>query len=127
MLQAMGLCPICDSELIVSEYNCSGCGVSLRGSFQMCDLCNLSGEQRHFVRVFLKCQGNIREVERTLGLSYPTVKARLAAINQKLALEDFSSYVDTQNRMAVLRELKDGNLSVEEALRWIEEGPPEQV
>lgn len=126
MLQAMGICPICESQLLVSEYSCPGCGVALKGSFQMCDLCNLTGEQRHFVRVFLKCQGNIKEVERALGMSYPTVKARLAAINRKLGLEEFSDYVEAQNRMAVLRELKGGNMSVEEAMRRIQEGSFEQ-
>jgi len=127
MLEAIGICPICQGELTVSEYSCPECGVSLRGSFRMCDLCNLAREQQHFIRVFLKCQGNIREVERNLGLSYPTVKARLADINRRLDLQDFSDYVESQNRLALLRELAGGNVSVEDALRWIEQGPPEKA
>ena len=127
MLEALGVCPICEGRLIVSEYSCPDCGVNFRGSFEICDLCNLTNEQRHFVRVFLKCQGNIREVERALGLSYPTVKSRLADVNRKLALEEFSDYVESQNRLNVLREVKNGSLSIEEALRWIDQGPPEKI
>ncbi len=119
MLESLGVCPLCSSELLVGEYTCTGCGTTLKGSFRMCDLCNLTAEQQHFIRIFLKCQGNIKEVEKMLGLSYPTVKARLAAVNQKLALEDFSEYMETQNRLTVLRDFKEGKLNLDEALKRI--------
>ena len=117
MQDALGTCPICGGELTVAEYTCTGCGASIRGSFRRCDLCNLPQELLHFVRIFLKAQGNIREVERILGLSYPTVKARLAKVNGFLALEDVSQYMERQDRLGILRDFKEGKISLDEALR----------
>ena len=81
---SLGACPICDQRLLVTEYACRSCGTAIRGRFDRCDLCALPGDLLHFVRLFLRVEGNLREVERRLGLSYPTVKARLAAVNAAL-------------------------------------------
>jgi hypothetical protein len=119
MRETLGSCPICEGEMFVSEYTCTQCGVILKGSFKRCDLCNLPQDLLHFVRVFLKAEGNIKEVERVLGLSYPTVKSRLARINQALALEDFSQYLETQERLEVLRDFKEGKISLDDVLKKI--------
>ena len=117
--ETLGLCPVCDGELIVSEYTCVKCGVVLKGSFKRCDLCNLPKDLLHFVRVFLKSEGNIKQVERVLGLSYPTVKSRLSKINQMLGLEDFSQYLETQERLELLRDFKEGKISLDDVLKRI--------
>ncbi len=119
MRETLGSCPVCEGELIVSEYTCVECGVVLKGSFKRCDLCNLPKDLLHFVRVFLKSEGNIKQVERVLGLSYPTVKSRLSKINQMLALEDFSQYLETQERLEVLRDFKEGKISLDDVLKRI--------
>ena len=102
---------------MVTEYTCTRCGVSLRGQFARCDICSLPKELLHFVRVFLGCEGNIKEVERVLGLSYPTVKSRLARVNQMLSLGEFSRYVESHERMDLLKRFRDGELSLEEVLK----------
>ena len=119
MREMLGTCPVCEGEMIVSEYTCTECGVVLKGSFKRCDLCNLPKDLLHSVRVFLKSEGNIKEVERVLGLSYPTVKLRLSKINQMLALEDFSQYLETQERLEVLRDFKEGKISLDDVLKKI--------
>ena len=81
----LAACPVCSDELLVQEYRCRGCGVVLRGLFRRCELCALPEEMLHFVGVFLEVEGNFRSVERRLGISYPTVKARLASVNARLA------------------------------------------
>lgn len=81
----LAACPVCSDELLVQEYRCRGCGVVLRGLFRRCELCALPEELLHFVGVFLEVEGNFRSVERRLGISYPTVKARLASVNARLA------------------------------------------
>ena len=81
----LAACPVCTDELLVQEYRCRGCGVVLRGRFRRCELCALPEELLHFVGVFLEVEGNFRSVERRLGISYPTVKARLASVNARLA------------------------------------------
>jgi hypothetical protein len=37
-------------------------------------------EDRYFCLVFLQCEGNMKDVERIMGISYPTIKNRLARI-----------------------------------------------
>ena len=108
--------------MIVTEYGCTDCGVMLRGRFKRCDLCNLPKDLLHFVRVFLGCGGNIKEVEKVLGLSYPTVKARLAAVNRMLSLGEFSQYLETQDRLDLLRSFREGRIPIEEVLRRLESG-----
>ena len=48
-------------------------------------LTKLSPEHLQFIQLFIHCEGSIREMEKALGVSYPTVKARLAEV--KAALE----------------------------------------
>jgi hypothetical protein len=119
MNESLGACPVCSSELIVSQYTCTGCGIELKGSFRRCDLCNLPNDLLHFVRVFLKSQGNIKEVERVLGLSYPTVKSRLARVNQALALGDFAQYMETQDRLGLLKRFKEGEIPLDDVLKLL--------
>ena len=83
--EELAACPVCSDELLVQEYRCRGCGIVLRGLFRRCELCALPEDLLHFVGVFLEVEGNFRSVERRLGISYPTVKARLASVNARLA------------------------------------------
>ena len=79
-------CPVCDSPLAVAELQCRECGTTMRGEFapSRCPFCALPEEQLRFLELFLRCRGNMRDVERTLGLSYPTVRARLDALLTRL-------------------------------------------
>ena len=112
MREALGACPVCGGELGIREYACTDCGVSLRGDFRRCDLCNLSTDQLHFVRVFLRSEGNFKQIERELGISYPTVKSRLARINQRLG----PSPAESQERQRLLQQFKEGSVSKEDLL-----------
>ncbi|MCY4484601.1 MAG: DUF2089 family protein [Spirochaetaceae bacterium] len=126
----LAACPVCADELLVQEYRCRGCGVVLKGAFRRCELCALPEELLHFVGVFLEVEGNFRSVERRLGISYPTVKARLASVNARLAearlragagfAPDEPDDADARgrsDRLALLRGLRAGRISVDEALR----------
>jgi len=46
---------------------------------------SLSPDELHFLRVFIQCEGRIRDMEAALGVSYPTVKGLLASIKDKLS------------------------------------------
>ena len=119
--EALGTCPICGGEMIVAEYSCVECGSSVKGAFKRCDLCNLPMDSVHFIRVFLKCEGSIKEVEKILGLSYPTVKARLAKINQRLGLNDFDQYLGAQDRLNLLKDFQEGKISLDDVIKRIQE------
>lgn len=135
-MDGLGACPLCSDELLVQEYRCRGCGVILRGAFRRCEVCALPAELVHFVNVFLEAEGNFRNVERRLGISYPTVKARLASVNARLAearlraeaeppeareeaAPDASAPPRRGARLALLREVRRGRVAVEDALRQL--------
>ena len=70
-------CPSCNGDLAVSKLHCHSCDIKVEGDFSLPALLRLNRAQLDFVEVFLKNRGIIREVERELGVSYPTVRARL--------------------------------------------------
>ena len=114
--QALGSCPVCGGTMNITEYACGDCGVSIRGDFAQCDICNLPQDLMHFVRVFLKSEGNFREVERELGISYPTVKSRLAKINDLLGLQQQPA-AERVDRLQLLKEFRDGKVFREDLLQ----------
>ncbi len=72
-------CPVCDAPLRVTELSCTRCETKLHGAFAPPPLARLSAEHQQFITTFVLCRGVIRDVERALGVSYPTVRARLDA------------------------------------------------
>lgn len=72
-----GSCPVCGDRLDVTSLACRSCSTAITGSFEPCRFCQLSPEHLGFVEVFVKNRGNIKEIERELGISYPTVRNRL--------------------------------------------------
>lgn len=88
MKREVSQCPVCDAALQVTELSCTRCETRLAGIFPPPPLARLPLEHQRFVEVFLRCRGVLRDVERALGVSYPTVRARLdAAVD---ALEDLT-------------------------------------
>ncbi len=116
-------CPSCNGDLAVSKLHCHACEIAIEGDFGIPALLRLSRAQLDFVEVFLKNRGNIREVERELGVSYPTVRARLDevldAIGFNLAPKaaDDERDDDPASRRAVLEQLSAGKMTPEEAMR----------
>ena len=72
-------CPVCASELAVTRLHCSTCGTTLEGDFSVGRFGRLNKEQMALLESFLRSRGNLREMERELGISYPTVRSRVVA------------------------------------------------
>jgi hypothetical protein len=72
-------CPVCAEQLKVVRLECDACGTSLQGSFSLGRFHSLAPEQLEFLEVFIRARGNFKDVERELGISYPTVRSRLDA------------------------------------------------
>lgn len=86
----------------------------------MCKFCYLNQEQREFVETFVRCRGNIKEVERELGVSYPTVRNRLDAVIMALGYTVEAEEPDTrvdEGRRKVLESLNKGEISAEDAIK----------
>jgi len=85
---AIATCPICSGELAVTRLHCRSCGTTLEGDFNVGRFARLSREQFALLESFLRSRGNLKEMERELGISYPTVRARVDALLRALGLGD---------------------------------------
>jgi hypothetical protein len=77
-------CPVCSSELTVTRLNCRSCGTTLEGEFSVGRFGRLTREQLLLLESFLRSRGNLRDMERELGISYPTVRSRVEALVRAL-------------------------------------------
>ncbi len=73
-------CPVCGAQLAIIGLGCASCGTELAGVFQPCEFCALNDKEIEMLRVFLSSRGNLREVEKYLGVSYPTARLRFAEL-----------------------------------------------
>src|ERR687897_3270108 len=83
-------CPVCEGELLISRLHCRSCGTALEGEFGVGRFGRLSKEQLALLESFLRARGNLKEMERELGISYPTVRGRVDALVRALGLADGS-------------------------------------
>lgn len=112
-------CPVCGEPMQVTRLHCPSCHTELSGQFAPCRFCTLEEKHLQFVEVFLRCRGSIKEVEKALGVSYPTVKNMLDAALTALRLDEkpeLSSVRKSEERSDILSRLSDGEMSVEAAL-----------
>jgi len=105
-------CPVCSTRLALTRLGCPGCGTELSGGFVQCAYCGLSDDDLELLRVFLTSRGNMKELERHLGVSYPTARQRYADVLGRLGLEELTPAVD---REQILSDLAAGVISVDQA------------
>ncbi|HUY39706.1 MAG TPA: DUF2089 domain-containing protein [Candidatus Binataceae bacterium] len=119
-------CPSCQGDLTVAKIHCPKCDIALEGEFAMPALLRLAPAQLDFAEVFLKNRGVIRDVERELGVSYPTVRARLDDVIAALGYQVRPPSGDSDGiespaarRRAILADLKAGKITPEDAMAAI--------
>lgn len=89
--EVIATCPVCEGELQVSRLRCTTCGTAIEGQFSVGRFGRLSREQMYLLESFLRARGNLRDMERELGISYPTVRNRVEALVRALGLTDDSA------------------------------------
>lgn len=67
-------CPSCAAQLQVKTLKCTDCGTQIDGEYPLPVLARLSQEDQSFVLEFVKSSGSLKEMAKTMGLSYPTVR-----------------------------------------------------
>jgi hypothetical protein len=77
-------CPVCSGELAVTRLRCGTCGTTIEGEFGVGRFARLTREQMQVLESFLRSRGNLRDMERELQISYPTVRARVEALVRTL-------------------------------------------
>lgn len=108
-------CPVCGGELITTRVGCRACGTELVGEFAHCDFCGLDERETEVLRVFLASRGNLREVEKHLGVSYPTARARFTELLTKLGLAGEEATPTSMTREQILSEVASGAVTPDEA------------
>jgi hypothetical protein len=136
MQKLFNQCPSCGGQLVINECQCTECRLQIRGEFRLGQFFTLSEEELTFIRVFLAARGNLSEVERVLGISYPTIRNKLDEINNALdrTAEDIElrqgKSSETSNagpktveesRKAILQQVADGKLSPMEAVEKLQD------
>jgi len=119
----IGRCPVCSGKLYISELACRDCDTKIRGEFEIPPFLRLDEAEQEFLILFLRSRGSLRELQRELGLSYPTVRNRLDALLAKLGI--LSGHATHEEITEVLDKLEAGELSAEEALKLIRKQEPE--
>lgn len=117
-IEVPGSCPLCDGDIKVTEIKCKRCGIVIQGEFDLCKFCRLNAQQKYFVEVFIKNRGNIKEIEKELGISYPTVRNKLDDVISSLGHKVLKSSV---NQKEILEKLKNGEINKDEALKLLKE------
>ena len=124
-------CPVCEGELAITRLHCRSCGTALEGEFGVGRYGRLSREQLSLLESFLRSRGNLKEMERELGISYPTVRGRVESLVRALGLADGdeaapdepmqadapnpTSDDDASERRAILDRLARREISAEDA------------
>jgi len=114
---------VCGQTLEVTRLRCRHCASELTGQFAPCRFCLLEDKQLQFIETFLRCRGSIKEVEKALGISYPTVRNLLEAALTALDLNDKSgpSAARQEEKREILEQLSRRELSAEEAITSLNE------
>ncbi|MGJ3507562.1 DUF2089 domain-containing protein [Enemella sp. A6] len=114
-------CPVCADQLEVTRLGCASCGTELAGEFASCPFCSLDDADLQMLKVFLTSRGNLREVEKHLGVSYPTARARFTNLLVNLGFEKGAPAPAPVDRDKVLADVAAGVLSPAEAQRLLAE------
>lgn len=114
----IGKCPVCNEQLKVTELTCKKCDTKISGEFEMCKFCRLDKEKKYFAEVFIKNRGNIKEIEKELGISYPTVRKLLDEVISSLGYSTQSS-PNEYEKSEILQKLSNGEITSEEALKML--------
>ncbi len=133
-------CPVCSNELSVTRLHCAECGTTLEGDFSVGRFGRLSREQLALLESFLRARGNLREMERELGLSYPTIRGRVDALVRSLGLggegsgaavqgasETSRAGADPEMRRTILERLARREIGAEEAAAALRAGGSQEA
>ena len=115
---AINKCTVCGKELRITCLHCTECNTQYQGDFHFDKFSYLTAQQKHFIEIFLKCRGNIREVEKELGISYPTVRSRLDDVVHALGYE-LSQESPQINKKEIIDSLSKGEISYDQAMKMI--------
>ena len=135
MRKILESCPTCGGEFAVTELTCTVCDTVVRSRYSPCPFCRLAPEDLEFMLIFVRNRGNVKEMERELGVSYWTIRGRLNEVIASMGLEPGGEPEGEEaprerpaasdraaGRQAVLDRLRRGEISAAEAAEQLKTG-----
>lgn len=121
MYPVPGKCPICGEMTEVTRVYCRHCDTAVEGSFSLGPFHRLTAKQLEFAEIFIRCEGKITRVEEDMGLSYPSVRARLHDLIRAMGYEvgEGPEGVSPEERQKILKDLSEGRITSEEAVELL--------
>lgn len=120
MLKLFEQCPACGGQIVITEIQCANCHLKMQGEFTPGLFSTLSSDQLTFVRAFLRVRGNLSEMEKVLGVSYPTIRNKLEEINQALEHAEQNPVLPANDaRNTILQKVASGQLDAAQALEQL--------
>jgi len=115
---ALSNCPVCNHTLTIKKLHCNNCHTTIENDFALSKFSMLSGDELAFIETFLISRGNIKEVEKELGISYPTVRGKLNTIIAHLG-HDTSKQEHTTDEGSIISMLEKGDMTADEAVKQL--------
>jgi len=103
------------APIVVERVRLADSEVSIEGLFELPPLARLTAEDQIFVMAFVKSDGSIKDMERTFGVSYPTIKSRLSRIASQFQMVETVQAAGT-DKQDVLAALERGEITAAEAI-----------
>jgi hypothetical protein len=104
------------SPLIIERVRLRDKEIRIEGQFELPPLARLSAEDQVFVMAFIRSDGSIKELERIFGISYPTVKSRLAKISSQFEYVENTASASPPSNEDILKQLENGEITAAQAI-----------
>ena len=121
MYKVLSKCPVSNKNLKVMKLRCTECNTVVENEFSLSKFDYLSAQQLYFIETFIKCRGSIKDVEKELGISYPTVRAKLDEVILALGYDVIKEAQNKNEKLDILEALEKGEISADEALKKLKE------
>jgi hypothetical protein len=113
-------CPSCSAPLVVTQLSCTKCETNVVGLYEINPFLRLSNESLHFLEVFIRNRGNVKEMERETGESYWVIRRKLDEVIAELGYEVEPVEDElSARRQEILGRLSKGEIDVKEATRLL--------
>lgn len=112
-------CPNCQSSMTPIVLGCETCSLEIRGHFSANPFSQLSEDMLHFLNVFIHCEGKISDMEKALGISYPTVKLKLSKLKESIQPKAEIKPAKELSTLEILSKMEKGEMDYETGLKLI--------
>ncbi len=122
MAKILDSCPTCQSRMEITQLSCTSCETVVLGRFEPNRFSKLPPDRLAFLEAFVRSRGNVKEMERELGISYWTIRKRIDDLVEELGLSPKAVPTPKIDRRKILERLKAGEIDPDEAARLLEGG-----